>query len=193
MNQTAHRALFCVMAMALLAACASPPSHFYTLSRTQETWLGTATSAGIAVGPVSIPESVNRPEMVVQVGPNRVAVDEVNRWAAPLQAEIQRVLMENLAQLLGTSRISRYPQGPITSPDFRAEIDVLRFDLAPGDSASLDVLWTVRGKSEKDITTGRTTLREPLSGTDYDAMAAAQSRALGTLSRDLAQAIHTME
>jgi uncharacterized protein len=193
MSPTIHRIVFCLMGVALLAACASSPSRFYTLSRTQETPFGTASSASVAVGPVTIPESVNRPEMVVQVDPNRVALDEFNRWAAPLSAEIQRVLIENLAQLLGTPRITRYPQGAVSSPDFRVEIDVLRFELAPGNGALLDAIWTVRGKNEKAAKTGRSTLREPVSGESYDALVAAQSRALGTLSRDLAQTILTLE
>jgi uncharacterized lipoprotein YmbA len=193
MSVTIHRIVFCLIGMALLTACASPPSHFYTLSRTQEAPPGLASNASVAVGPVSIPESVNRPEMVVQVGPNQVALDEFNRWAAPLQTEIQRVLIENLAQLLGTSRVFRYPQGPIITPDIRVQIEVLRFESVPGDAAFLDVIWTVHGKNEKEVKTGRTTLREPVSGKSYDALVAAHSRALGTLSRDLAEAILTLE
>ena len=193
MNPIAHRIAFCLIGMALLSACASPPAHFYTLNPTAEAPAGRASPVTVAVGPVSIPEAVNRPEIVVQVSPNQVALDEFNQWAAPLQADIQRVLMENLARLLGTSGVFRYPQGPITAPDFRVQIEVLRFESAPGDAAFLDVIWTVRGKSEKNVQTGRTTVREPLRGTSYDALVAAHSRALGALSRDLAEAILNME
>jgi uncharacterized protein len=193
MNPIAHRIAFCLIGMALLSACASSPSHFYTLNPTAEAPPGRASAVTVAVGPVSIPEAVNRPEIVVQVGPNQVALDEFNQWAAPLQADIQRVLMENLARLLGTSRVFRYPQGPITAPDFRVQIEVLRFESAPGDAAFLDVIWTIRGKSEKDEKTGRTTWREPVSGKSYDALVAAHSRALSTLSRDLAEAITALE
>ena len=193
MTITAHRIVFWLIGMALLSACASPPSHFYTLTPTREPAASAPSSASIAVGPVLIPESVNRPELVVQVGPNQVALDELNRWAAPLPAEIQRVLIENLTHLLGTPRVSRYPQGPITSPDFRVRIDVLRFESAPGNTALLDVIWTVQGKDEKDTKTGRTTSHEPLTDTSYDTLVAAHSRALGTLSRDLAEAIRALE
>ena len=187
------RLVFCLLAVALLAACASPPSHFYTLSPGRELPAGPVSSVTVAVGPVTVPEAVNRPEMVVQVGPNQVALDEFNRWAAPLQADIQRVVMENLARLLGTSRVFRYPQGPITTPDFRVQIEVLRFESMPGNAAQFDAIWSIHGKSEKDVKTGRTTLRESVSEATYDALAAAHSRALGTLSRDLAEAILTLE
>jgi uncharacterized protein len=193
MISNTRRVVFCLLAVALLSACASPPSHFYTLSPTRESPVGPASSTTIAVGPVTIPEAVNRPEIVVQVGPNQVALDEFNRWAAPLQAEIQRVLIENLAWLLGTSRVSRYPQGSIITPDIRVQIEVLRFESMPGSAALLDAIWTVHGKSEKDVKTGRTTLHEPLSEQGYDALAAAHSRLFGTLSRDLAEMILILE
>jgi uncharacterized protein len=193
MSQTVQHIVFCLISMALLTSCASPPSHFYTLSPSQDSLPGPGSSVAVAVGPVSIPESVNRPEMVIQVGPNQVALDEFNRWAAPLQADIQRVLIENLARLLGTPRVFRYPQGPIGAADFRVEIEVLRFESVPGNAAFLDVIWTVHGKSEKEMKTGRTTLREPAPGERYDALVAAHSRALGRLSRDLAESILTLE
>ncbi len=185
--------VFCLLAVALLASCATPPSHFYTLSADRDLLVGPASPATVAVGPVTIPDSVNRPEMVIQLGPNHVALDEFNRWAAPLQAEIQRVLIENLARLLGTSRVFRYPQGTIAAPDIRVQIEVLRFESMPGNAALLDAVWNIHGKSGKDVKTGRTTLHEPVAGEGYEAIAAAHSRALGRLSRDLAEAILTLE
>ncbi len=188
-----HRLGFYLIGMALLTACASPPTRYYTLSPTQETLAGSPSSVTIAVGPVSLPEAVNRPEMVVRLGMNQVALDEVSQWAAPLQAEIQRILMENLARLLGTSGVGRFPWGPLTDPDFRVQVEVLRFESRLGEAAFLDALWTVRGKSERDVKSGRTAAREVVRDHSCDALAAAHSRALGTLSRDLAEAILILE
>jgi uncharacterized protein len=193
MSPILHRIVFCLAGLALLTACASPPSHFYTLSPSRDSLAGPGSSVTVAVGPVSIPESVNRPEIVVQIGPNQVALDEFNRWASPLQSDIQRVLIENLTLLLGTPSVFRYPQGSIGAADFRVEIEVLRFESVPGDAAFLDVIWTVHGKSEKERKTGRTTLRERAAGVSYDALVAAHSQALGRLSRDIAEAILTLE
>jgi len=188
-----HRLGFCLIGMALLTACASPPPRYYTLSPTQETLAGSPSSVTIAVGPVSLSEAVNRCEFVVRLGPNQVALDEVNQWAAPLQAEIQRILMENLARLLSTSAVGRFPWGPLTDPDFRVQVAVLRFEATLGEAAFQEALWTVRGRSERDVKSGRTTAREVVRDHSYDALAAAHSRALGTLSRDLAEAILSLE
>jgi ABC-type uncharacterized transport system auxiliary subunit len=81
-------------AIAILAAgCASPQSHFYTLSRTvapTATATPTPLNVSVVVGPVSIPAIVDLPQIVVSTGPNQVSLDEFNRWASPLQVIIFR-------------------------------------------------------------------------------------------------------
>jgi uncharacterized lipoprotein YmbA len=64
---------------ALLGACGTrAPSRFYTPASTATTGGAPALGTGVMVGPVSVPASVDRPEFVVQVAPNRVEVDEFN-------------------------------------------------------------------------------------------------------------------
>ena len=174
------------------AGCASKPSKFYTLSPTAEP--GEAKeSFSVAVGPVYIPPLVDRPQMVVNVGPNQVGIDEVNRWASPLQNEIARVVAENLSRKLGTQIVSVFPQSTATGASYRVMIDVLRFESAPGKSVNLDCIWNVRGAKEKSFRSGRTTVGEAVSDGSPAGLAAAHSRALGRLSGDVAEAIRGLE
>ena len=85
----ARRTAHLMVSIALLAAAASgcgttAPSQFYTLDPTALSDGAAPVSYPIMVGPVSVPAAVDRPEFVVQAAPNRVEVDEFNRWAAPL-------------------------------------------------------------------------------------------------------------
>ncbi|MDQ1277092.1 MAG: uncharacterized protein QG555_131, partial [Thermodesulfobacteriota bacterium] len=57
---------------------------------------GETSTLTITVGPVSLPAAVDRPQLVLSVTPNQVAVDEFNRWASPLKGDIARVIAENL-------------------------------------------------------------------------------------------------
>jgi uncharacterized lipoprotein YmbA len=182
-----------LIGMALLCSCASPPASFYTLSVVQEKAAAHSSSVSIAVGPVSIPETVDRPQMVLQAGPNEVTIDEYNRWAAPIQDGIQRVVMENLSQLLGTSRVYRFPRGPVNTPDYRIELEVLRFESTLGEGTFLDVVWTVRGSAKGEIRTGRTTSRQTVANKSYEALAGAHSKAFGVLSGDVANAVRSLE
>jgi uncharacterized lipoprotein YmbA len=178
--------------MALAAGCASPPSHFYTLSRTAASG-APASSLSVVVGPVSIPAIVDLPQIVVSTGPNQVSLDEFNRWASPLQNNISRVVAENLVAMLGTPRVSLFQQALNAAADYYVAIEVQSFESAPGEAATLNAVWIVRRAKDGRTETGRTTVREPTGEKGYDALAASHSRALGRMSQDIADAIRVLD
>jgi len=177
---------------ALGAGCASSPSKFYTLSPTAEPG-GATASYSVAVGPVSVPAMIDRPQMVVSVGPNQVGIDEFNRWASPLQSDMARVVAENLAKILGTPLVSVFPQSTAAGASYRVMIDVMRFESTPGKSATLDAVWTVRCAKDGRSRSGRTTVSEPAVDKSYATLVAAHSHALGRLSNEVAGAIRALE
>jgi uncharacterized lipoprotein YmbA len=178
----------------LIAGCASsPPTRFYTLSSISAPATTPQVNYSVSVGPVSVPAVVDRPQIVVRTGPNKVFIDEFERWASPLKEDIARIIVENLVSMLGTSQITLFPQSTATGASYRVMIDVLRFDSEPGKAAILDALWTVSSAKDGRSHRGRTTLAEPTQGGDYAALVAAHSRALGQLSGDVAGLIRKME
>jgi hypothetical protein len=191
MRRIASIATLCAIA-AFAAGCASPPSHFYTLSRTA-TPVATASKLSVVVGPVSIPAIVDLPQIVVNTGPNQVTLDEYNRWASPLQNNISRVVAENLVAILGASRVSLFQQSLNADADYRVAIEVQSFDSVPGEAATLDAVWMVRRTRDGKADTGRTTVREPAQEKGYAAIAAAHSRALARLSQDVADVIRVQD
>ena len=190
-----HRtALASVCSLIVLGAgCAtSPPSRFYTLSAASGP-AATSAKLSIAVGPVSVPAVVDRPQIVVDIGPNQVRLEEFNRWAAPLQSNIARVVADNLVLFLGTPRVTLTAQGLSADADYRAAIDVQSFQSAPGEAAMLDAVWTVRRAKDGKAETGRTTVRETVQERGYDALAAAHSRAVARMSQDIAAAVRALD
>jgi uncharacterized lipoprotein YmbA len=177
---------------AFVAGCASPPSHFYTLSRTAASGT-TASNLSVAVGPVSIPAIVDLPQIVVSTGPNQVSLNEFERWASPLQNNISRVVAENLVAMLGTPRVSLFQQSLNANADYHVAIEVQSFESAPDDAATLNAVWIVRRTKDGKAETGRTTVREATLAKGYDALAAAHSRALGRMSQDIADAIRALD
>ena len=67
------------------------------------------------------------------------------------------------------------------------------FESAPGEAATLDALWTVGRTKDGKSQTGRTSVREPAPEKDYDALAAAHSRGIARLSRDIAAAVRALD
>ncbi len=139
---------------ALVAGCATAPARFYTLDSPATPDDAPPARCAVVVGPVSVPAAVDRPEFVVQVGPNRVAIDEFNRWAGPLGDAVARTVAADLAVLLGTPRVAVAPLANF-DPSHRVTLDVQRFESVPNETV----------------------------------LAAAHSRALATVSGDIAAAI----
>jgi hypothetical protein len=180
----------CILLFALAAGsgCASPRSNFYTLDSAAKP-AATGADYSVAVGPVSVPSAVDRPQIVVRIAPNQVAIEEFHRWVSPLPDAIARVVAENLAAMLGTPHVTVFSRPTAAGARYRVLIDVLRFESAPGDAAILDAVWTVRSAEDGTTRSGRTTVREPVMGREYSTLAAAHSSALGRLSAELAGAI----
>jgi len=137
-----------VLVAAAAAGCrASAPARFYTLDSLATADGAPPASYAVVVGPVSVPASVDRPQFVVQVAPNRVEVDEFNRWAAPLDDGVARAVAGNLATLLGTPKVTTGLLANFT-PAYRVTIAVQRFDSIPGDAVVVETVWTVRDSAD---------------------------------------------
>ena len=185
-----------VLLIGILSGCAgSPPVHFYTLSaEAAADGTGPATvgtELRIAVGPISLPEVVDRPQLVVRSGPNKVTLIDEHRWAESLKGEIPRVIAENLSRLLATGQVWAYPQNATGSFNYRVLVDIQRFESTPGQMVAIDALWTIQQPSKEGVVskTGRTTVQQPVAGKGYDSLVVAHSGALATISRDIAEAI----
>jgi uncharacterized protein len=193
MRRIVPTAALCAAA-AFAAGCTSPSSHFYILSQIPPPGPAASPSnLAVLVGPVSIPAVVDLPPIVVSTGPNQVTQDQFNRWASPLSNNIARVVVGDLVAILGTPRVSVLQDGLQGQYDYHVVIAVQSFESAPGDAATLDVLWTVRRTKDDKTETGRTSVREPSPQKGYDALAAAHSRALARLSQDIADAIRALD
>jgi uncharacterized protein len=184
--------------LTLLAGCAgSPRVSYYTLAAAPSV---AAPAAGapasgkgepsVVVGPVSIPDVVDRPQLVVRVAQNRVEVLESQRWAEPLKGGIARVLAQDLGQLLGSSRVYSYQELTGATAESRVLVDLVRFDSVPGDSVTIEADWSIR-KTGATAIHGHSVIREQATGAGYDPLVAAYSRALMALSAELAKAIQS--
>ena len=187
------------LALVTGACSRSPRVNFYMLEPVAKVdaaataKVGAAATAkavpAIVVGPVTLPEVVDRPQLVVRVAANRVEILETHRWAENLKSEIPRVIAENLGRLLGSDRVSSYRQHAGADAQYRVLIDIIRFESVPGEAVTVETLWTIRRATGEISKKGRSLVREETKGPGYDAVAAACSRALLGVSRELALAI----
>jgi uncharacterized protein len=184
-----------VAACALLAACAgTTPTHFYTLSSLMaapgEAMPAAAKNLTLGVGPVTLPEYLNRPQIVTRDGSNRMILADFDSWIEPIDGLFARTLAEDLSLLLGTDEVVQLPERRPVQLDYRVAVDVMRFDVDSNGNAVLDARWQLsRDDDERLLRAARSTVVEPVKPGDQAAAAQGLSRALGAMSRQIAAAI----
>lgn len=197
MTRARRLPLAALVSTALLALAAggcgsTPKTQFYTLGAGLAAPATVPAQAGyrVAVGPVTVPDVVDRPQLVVRLAPNRVELLEQHRWAEPLKSAIPRVIAADLTRLLGAEVSTESRR---TDAEYHVRIEIGTFESLPGESVALDALWSVRHRAAGATRSGRTALRVAADGPGYEALAAAHANALAQVSRDIATAIQFVE
>jgi uncharacterized protein len=197
------------MKMSAIGACAilatgcsvlSPQpdrSRFYILTpvsdsgamATRRASTGAYSQLTLGVGPVDFPDYLRRLPVVTRVAPNRIELSDEKRWAEPLDKNFVRVLSENLATLLDTHRIEKYPWALRTKVDYQVEVDVQRFETTSEGQTQLIASWIIRGGlGGKILYASETTTGAP-AGTDEASASAALSSDLTALSKEIASRV----
>jgi len=186
----------CAMSLAL-AGClgSSRPSRFYTLAPLQirNGQGGTPPDATLAIGPVEIPESIDRPQIVTRTGANELVVAEFDRWGGSLDSEISGALVATVRDRLASQQIAVAPwRSAILSgvgPSYRAAVSVSRFDGIPGQSVVLQGRWELIGQGSESLGVREATVTERIDGAGYDALVAAMQRALVRFGQQMADSV----
>lgn len=133
--------------------------------------------------------------VVTDLSPNEYLVGEFSKWSEPLELNISRILAKNLMSLLCTKIVSTFPWVGSLPFDYRVIVEVIRMDGALGENARLDASWMIYdGADRKKLLLAKmTNYKEPPGDKSYESYVAAQSRNLGSLSRDIAKAMKSLE
>lgn len=181
-----HLLLACLFA--LLAACGTATRSFYLLNADGPAPAG--GGQGIGVGPVSLAEYIDRPNLVVAEGENQLGIAESHRWAGDLSIAIARVTAANLGRRLKTGNIRTYPWRGDDGIRYQITIDIRQFHGAADGHAVIEAGWRAYALPERKLVASRTFVdREPLSADGYEPLVAAQSRLLSRLADEIAAAL----
>ena len=132
------------MALLLLmvAGCGSSPRSNHYLLTTDVSTPPDGETPSLGIGPVVVPEFLNRNSMVYSRQGNQLEISSTERWAEPLEAGIKRVVGINLASSLDTQDIRYFPWNAGKPPEFGISISLLSLD-ADDDEATLAAEWRV--------------------------------------------------
>ena len=139
----------------------------------------------IGLGPIRLPEYLDRFQMVVAVSENKYKLIDGHRWAEKLDQNISLALFKTLPAQLGTDRMIRYPWPQRPGVDFQVKIDILELNIDQDGRSQLVAQWLIKSK-DKTILNKRSTFTAQASTTDIDKMVQAQSECLTKLGQEVA-------
>ena len=181
----------------LVAGCAgSPPVNLYTLSAvglpSTDIWVPPSTPAVVAVGPVILPDYIDRPQIVTRKSAYQLELAAYDQWAAPLYDMLPRVLVEDMGLRLPADRVVAFPQIGDASFDYRIAVDVSRFDVDATGAATLAARWQLYARSApRALLVADDTLQRQIEGRGYDAYAASLSAVLADLGDRIAREVNS--
>ncbi|RLB91117.1 MAG: hypothetical protein DRH26_08490 [Deltaproteobacteria bacterium] len=189
-----------VLTVSLLSGCiktTSVPTRFYVLnpfdydvSLVNETKKNVSSSVEIAS--LRLPQYLEKPQIVTRSSKNRLELAEYHQWGGNLRKNMTRVLAQNISQLLDTPNISIAPFSPPVPPEFRVEIEVMRFERDFNGQVRFSTQWRLSsGQDRKILVTRMTDLESPVVQPlpDFEHTVLTMSALLGELSRIIGREI----
>jgi uncharacterized lipoprotein YmbA len=167
---------------ALPAACSSPNPILYVMAPVPGP-VRTGAPRNIALRSVSLARYLERSQIVRSSEGYRLDVLSNEWWGEPLDALIDRILVQELTQRLSGSTVYADTSAISTAPDATVEVNIQRFDLDHTGAVLLLAQIAVGGQ----VTRSRgVTVTVTPNGTATSALVAAMSNALGQLADAIA-------
>ncbi len=183
----------------VISGCASSqPARFYQLSSLSGQTLATRDGSPqgsmiVTIGPLRIPDYLDRPQIMIRSGQNELRLSEFDRWAGSLDNDVVRVLVENISSLLPPERFFVTRWTPLLESQlpasYRVEVLIERFDGSLGGMVFLKAHWVIFGQDKRLLHKKESNISEQVHGSSYGELVQSMSRALGRLSRDISDGI----
>lgn len=166
------------------------PDQFYMMRAVEGSAQAPPSADGplVGLGPIRIPDYLDRPQIVTAASGQEYRLSEDHRWAERLDENIARVSAQNLARYIPSDRIIPHPWPREPKPDIQVAINIQEMHVDAEGQVRMSALWTLR-HGPAPAESRRFSCRLPASATDYARMVEVESQCLARLNRDIATAI----
>ncbi|SEL09634.1 PqiC family protein [Nitrosovibrio tenuis] len=185
------------MITALLAAgCASvPETRFYTLSVPSESperkviSRDSSTPIFIDILPISVPERLARPQLVVRSTGARpeaqLFILEQDRWSSAFNYELRDAFAAGIARQTGAVNEARSLRTP-GQPGYRIAIELSQFDAIVGDRVQARFGWTITRSTDGRSAICSARITEPVTG-GIEGVVKGTQRAVASVTADISK------
>jgi hypothetical protein len=184
--------LFIFILSGCVSAGSSPDPRFYMLKSIGEEGavqkLNIPANTITLIGPVDIPQYLDRPQIVTQDDRGMINIAQFDRWGESLDAGIMRLIIEDLHLMLPETTFEAFPCNYAIPLNYQVivEIQQLRSNLK-GDLLLVAQWSIINANTQKMLFTKRSDLSQQINPHNYSGLADALSRAVSSLSGQIAR------
>lgn len=174
----------------LLAACASPPVTWYRLD--VDVPMATTAQPGAAtiqLAPIKLPVWLDRPQIVLADGENRLQILDQSRWAAPLPVLLADNLARGIGHALGISSITAWPSADAYPASMIVLLDITVLQGRLGQGVHLEASWRILHKGQV-VATDQLRTDAVQTATGVEGLVAAHDAVLARLAMAIAASLN---
>ena len=166
-----------------LAGCSMhQPVALYQLDSGEPGQPGQSNGMAVVLGPVSVADYLQRETLLQRQRDGSLTAATDGRWAGSLSADIDQLLVRQLAWRLDSQRVVLAPASTGFNPDVQVLLSITRLDSGVGQPAILDAQWRLLDRRGQVRDNRIVHFEQPHEGSS-----AAQVQAQGQLLQRLAE------
>jgi uncharacterized lipoprotein YmbA len=177
----------------------SPSPRFYVLQSIKEPGNIAIADAGslndfvVGIGPITLPEYFNRPQIVTNNNDDTIEYAQFDRWAESLDAAIVRIIGQNISILAPKINVEIFPWNSVIPVRYQVIMEVVELDCRFNAQAALFMQWSVLDAQKKVLLTKRSEYRNPIGSRNYAGLVKALSVICESASREITAALAELE
>lgn len=153
----------------------------------------TGNTPTLLVREVRLPAYLDRPQIVTRGAGHRLHIAEFDQWGGDLREDMTRVLVKNLGRALGSQRVFAAPVDIALRPDYRLEVEVLRFERDTDGQVRLHTRWWLaRGADLSLLATHESSFARPSASDSYADLVASMNMVYAELAHAIAASIRKL-
>jgi len=147
----------------------------------------------IGIGPLDIPEYLNRPQIVTLDKNDMLQIAQFDRWAEPLDIGLRRIIREDLTAILPEASLYIYPWNLSIPVQYQVAIEIIQMDSRMDTEMSILAQWMVMDpRNSKILVMKKFEFRQAVLPHNYAGLAKTLSAACLSLSNEIARVISSL-
>ncbi|MFC3908969.1 membrane integrity-associated transporter subunit PqiC [Legionella dresdenensis] len=183
-----HKLLILMLSALLLASCGSGKEpQYYVLNPANISAAPVRhTDLNLGIEDISIPEYLDKPQLMIFLTPNQSAIDDNHQWAEELSNNIRRVITTNLQNFLPGALVELKPWNNKFEPNYYLQINISQFKVDTQGNSILQASYVFYDKTHA-IRQFKASYCQKLLKITPDAIVASMNNNLTRLCRDIAK------